>query len=124
MIQLLDHIAITVRNLQETIDFYSKLGFKTGQRSETPTQTILFLEAGLARLEVFSPKETVTPPELGERDVGIKHIALKVDDIWGIYEEARSRGVVFNSEPRHTPMGPVVTSFKDPNGILLQLIQR
>lgn len=124
MIQLIDHIAITVRDLQETIDFYGKLGFKPTQRSETPTQTTQFLEAGQARLEVFAPKETSTPLELGEKDVGMKHIALRVDDIRKIYEEARAKGVVFNAEPRRAPMGPIVTSFKDPSGILLQLIQR
>jgi catechol 2,3-dioxygenase-like lactoylglutathione lyase family enzyme len=125
MIQLIEHVAITVRDLQETIDFYAKLGFKPTQRSETPTQTIQFLEAGQARLEVFIPKATVTiPPELAQSDVGIKHIALKVDDLSKSYEEAKARGVVFNAEPRRLPSGSVTTSLKDPNGILLQLIQR
>jgi catechol 2,3-dioxygenase-like lactoylglutathione lyase family enzyme len=98
MIQLIDHIAITVRDLQETIDFYAKLGFRLTQRNETPVQTIAFLEAGPARLEVFAPKKTTTPPELGQSDLGVKHIALMVDDVQKAFEEARAKGVVFNSE--------------------------
>jgi len=124
MIQLIDHIAITVRDLQETIDFYSKLGFRLTQRNETPAQTIAFLEAGQARLEVFAPKMTTTPPELGQSDLGVKHIALKVEDLRKTYEEAKAKGVVFNSEPRRTSMGNLVAFFKDPNGILFQLLQR
>jgi catechol 2,3-dioxygenase-like lactoylglutathione lyase family enzyme len=37
VISLIDHVAITVKDLQETIDFYAKLGFKLGQRAENPT---------------------------------------------------------------------------------------
>jgi len=85
---------------------------------------IQFLEAGQARLEVFAPKNTVIPSELGEKDVEIKHIALKVDDFWKTYEEAKSKGVVFNAEPRRATLGPIVTLLKDPNRILLQLIRR
>jgi len=124
MIQLIDHIAITVRDLQETIDFYSKLGFKPTQRNETPAQIIQFLESGQARLEVFAPKETTTPPELGQSDIGMKHIALMVEDVSKTYKEAKAKGVVFNGEPRRTPMGNLVVFFNDPNGILLQLLQK
>jgi catechol 2,3-dioxygenase-like lactoylglutathione lyase family enzyme len=124
MIQLIDHIAITVRDLQETIDFYGKLGFKKTERNETPTQTILFLVSGQARLEVFAPKDTKMPPELGLTDLGVKHIALKVEDVAKAYEEAKANGIVFQSEPRRTSMGNLVAFFKDPNGILLQLLQK
>jgi len=54
----------------------------------------------------------------------MKHIALKVDDLSKIYEEAKSKGVVFSAEPRRATLGPIVILLKDPNGILLQLIQR
>ena len=124
MIKLIDHIAITVRDLEETIEFYGKLGFKPGKRNETPTQTIVFLVSEQARLEVFAPKETRTPAELGQADLGVKHIALTVDDVGRAYEEAKARGIVFQSEPRKTSMGNLVAFFKDPNGILFQLLQR
>ena len=124
MIQIIDHVAITVRNLQETIDFYAKLGFKLGARSESPTQTTLFLESGEARLEIFAPKSPTSPCELGNNDQGMKHIAIKVDDIWQDYKEAKAKGIVFEGEPRRTPMGNIVAFFKDPSGVLLQLLQR
>jgi len=124
MIQILDHVAITVRDLQETIEFYVKLGFKPGARSESPTQTTLFLEAGDARLEIFAPRSQTALRELGENEQGMKHIAIKVDDIWKAYEDAKARGIVFEGEPRRTPMGNTVAFFRDPNGVLLQLLQR
>ena len=64
MIQIIDHVAITVRNLQETIDFYAKLGFKLGARSESPTQTTLFLESEVARLEIFARSLRLLPASL------------------------------------------------------------
>ena len=124
MIQIIDHVAVTVRDLLETIEFYVKLGFKPGARSESPTQTTLFLEAGDARLEIFAPKSRTSPHELGDNDQGMKHIAIKVDDIWKAYEEAKAKGIVFEGEPRRTPMGNTVAFFRDPNGVLLQLLQR
>ena len=124
MIQIIDHVAITVKNLQETVDFYAKLGFKPGARSESPTQITLFLEAGEARLEIFAPKSQTSPRELGDNDQGMKHIAIKVGDIWETYKEAKTKGIVFQSEPRRTPLGNTVAFFRDPNGVLLQLLQR
>ena len=123
MIQLIDHVAITVRDLRETINFYEKLGFKPTERNVTPTQTVQFLVSGQARIEVFAPIETKTPPELSQMDLGVKHIALKVEDARKAYEEMKNRGVVFQSEPKRSPMGNIVAFFKDPNGILLQLIE-
>jgi methylmalonyl-CoA epimerase len=124
MIQLIDHVAITVRDLEETVDFYAKLGFKVGTRSESPTQITLFLEAGEARLEIFAPKHATSSLKLSEKDQGVKHVAIKVDDIWQAYREARSRGIVFEDEPKRTPLGNIVAFFRDPNGVLLQLLQR
>ena len=84
----------------------------------------MFLVAEKARLEVFAPKMTNSPIELGPEDLGIKHIAFEVDDIEKSYEEAKAKGVVF-TETRMRPDGSVGTVFfKDPSGIILQFIQR
>jgi glyoxylase I family protein len=124
MIQLVGHVAITVRDLQETIEFYTKLGFQLTSRNETPTQTVVFLVAGKARLEVFAPKKTKSPIELGPEDLGIKHIAFEVDDIQKSYEEAKAKGVVFTETRMRTDGSVGTVFFKDPSGIILQFIQR
>ena len=123
MIELIDHVAITARDLQETINFYGKFGFKPTNKNVTPTQTIQFLVSGQARLEVFVPNETKTPSELSQKDLGMKHIALKVNNVRKAYEEAKAQGIVFQSEPQKSLMGNMIAFFKDPNGILLQLIE-
>jgi glyoxylase I family protein len=124
MIQLVGHVAITVRDLQETIEFYAKIGFQLISRNETPTQTVVFLVAGKARLEVFAPKKTKSPFELGPEDLGIKHIAFEVDDIQKSYEEAKAKGVVFTETRMRTDGSVGTVFFKDPSGIILQFIQR
>lgn len=124
MIRLVGHVAITVGDLQETIEFYTKLGFQLTSRNETPTQTVVFLVAEKARLEVFAPKKTKSPIELGPEGLGIKHIALEVDDIQKSYEEAKAKGVVFTETRMRTDGSVGTVFFKDPSGITLQFIQR
>ena len=124
MIGLVGHVAITVRDLQETIEFYTRLGFQLTSRNESPTRTVVFLVTGEARLEVFAPKKTKGPIELDQEDLGIKHIAFEVDDIQKTYEEAKAKGVVFTETRMRTDGSVGTVFFKDPSGITLQFIQR
>ena len=59
----------------------------------------------------------------GERDPGLRHIAISVTDIYKAYDRLRSRGVNFKSEPNEKD--DVWTAFfEDPENNLLHLIQR
>ena len=70
MIEHIHHVAITVRNLQETLDFYAKIGFQVISRNEFPNMEIAFIQANEAKLEVFCPKTITEPPELKNTDLG------------------------------------------------------
>lgn len=124
MIEQIHHVAITVRDLEETIEFYSKLGFDVVSRNEYPKMNIVFLQSNEAALEVFCPKASITDSELSDTDLGIKHIALLVEDIEAEYKKLVEKGIEFQSPPRKLGTGNIVAFFKDPNGIVLHLHQK
>ena len=124
MIAYLDHVAITVKNLNRSIEFYTKLGFSVVRRAETTTLNIAFVGSGLARLELFelrkeAAKEVSQPKD---NEIGVKHIAFHVDDIEGVVEELKKKGVEFTTEIAKTGRRATIF-FKDPDGTILQLIQ-
>jgi len=59
----------------------------------------------------------------GERDPGLRHVAISVTDIRKAYENLSSRGVAFKSEPREKE-GVWTAFLEDPEHNLLHLIER
>jgi glyoxylase I family protein len=124
MIRYVDHVAITVKDLAQSIEFYKKLGFSVLRESESPSQKMVFVGNGLCELELFEIKNGVAkdvPPLKGD-EVGIKHIAFHVDDIEGVVEEMKKKGVTFTTEIRRSGSRASIF-FKDPNDTILQLLQ-
>ncbi len=122
MIKSLDHVAITVKDLDKTIDWYVKnLGFSVKSRTENNERgsRMAFLEAGgYAMLEIFGfidPNRPVQGPTLKSEETGIKHISFYVDDLDGMCRQLKDAAVEFTA---FTPQRVVI---KDPNGILVEL---
>ncbi len=126
MIRAVDHVAILCRDLEKSVEYYTKkLGFSVMLRTETPTLNVVFVEANQAKLELFGAREGVpTTPSLKETDIGLKHIAFLVDDVDKAYKELSRKGVKFTSEPRATARGGhKIAFFNDPDGNVLQITQ-
>jgi len=124
MIRYVDHVAVTVKDMDRSVEFYKKLGFSVIRELDTATQKIVFVGGGLAELELFEPKGEAaaeTSP-LGENEVGIKHIAFHVDDIEGAVEELEKMGVEFTTEIRRRGKRAHIF-FEDPDGTQLQLLK-
>jgi catechol 2,3-dioxygenase-like lactoylglutathione lyase family enzyme len=124
MIRYVDHVAITVKDLAQSIAFYAKLGFAVIRQSESPTQTMVFVGNGLAELELFGLKDGAAkdvPPLQGD-EVGIKHIAFHVDDLEGVVKALKTQGVAFTTDIRRSGSRASIF-FKDPDGTILQLLQ-
>lgn len=125
LIRHVDHVAITVQDMARSVEFYTKkLGFSITRKAETPTTNIVFVGKGSAQLELFEIKEGQAKevPPLEADEIGIKHIAFNVDDLESIVEEYRKKGVEFTSEIRRSGARSHIF-FKDPDGIILQLLQ-
>ena len=122
MIKSFDHVAITVRDLDKTVDWYVKnLGFSVKRRIDNKERgmRIAFLEAsGNATLEFFGffdPAKAVDGPVLKAEETGIKHISFFVDDMDEMHKKLQSDGAEF------TTFTPERSVFKDPNGIIVEL---
>jgi glyoxylase I family protein len=125
MIKYVDHVAITVKDLAKSIEFYKdKLGFSVIREGDTPTQKMVFVGNDLAELELFEIKKGVAKevPPLKADEVGIKHIAFHVDNLEGMVEEMKKKGVKFTTEINKRGSRSHIF-FKDPDGTILQLLQ-
>lgn len=142
---LLNHVGITVSNLERSIEFYTRLGLGAPPADwiftiegdwlsrlvaeDDAVIRVAFLPMGedsvLELLEYRHPEGagTNTRPN---RDAGAMHIAINVDDIDAVYASLSAEGIPFNSEPQTVAMGPWagnrVAYLSDPDGTPVELV--
>jgi catechol 2,3-dioxygenase-like lactoylglutathione lyase family enzyme len=121
----LDHVTLMVKDLETSIKFYTeKLGFSV--HGETPAEDgrkTVFLRSGNACFDLYGMTEE-TPPSRSrlEDEVGLVHIALKVEDFDETYNELVRRGVRFHIKPFYQPRsGRRIAFFRDPDGNVLHI---
>jgi catechol 2,3-dioxygenase-like lactoylglutathione lyase family enzyme len=117
MIQGVDNIGICAKDLKRAISFYERLGFTKAYENDRG----LTMVAGTAKLFVFQSRQPNPVPAnrqftLFDNPPGIDHISFAVEDVDRIYADARSKGVVFSSEPQDQDWGARVASLRDPDG--------
>ena len=122
LIKSFDHVAVTVKNIDAAIDWYvNNMGFLIKRRIENKERgmRIAFLEAGgQATLEFFGfidPSKAVDGPTLKAEETGIKHISFFVDDMEEMCQKLKNAGAEFIT------LTPERSTFKDPNGIVIEL---
>ena len=121
----IDHVTLNVRNLDEVVDFYvTKLGFKeVGPSPEVrKIRQYVMLQKGEIGIELMVPDgvENMIHPE--GKGLGETHIAFKVSNVKGAYEELVKNGVEFSSGPRFVEKsGRTLVYFADPEGNRLHL---
>jgi len=122
------HIALSVKNLEETVNFYKKLfGFeevKNFERKDLGGKAI-FLKLNEIQLEIWEFNNKIkNKDDFSNLNIlGIKHIAFEVNDIEKTYNEIKSRGIEI-SEPKQGASGKRYCFLKDPNGFPLELYEK
>lgn len=127
MIIRLDHVAIVVKDLARSLQFYTDiLGFTVVQRRELPERIIVALHSGDAEIDLWWYRhEKVMNPTSKITDIGMKHVCFLVDDVQQIYTLMTEKGVKFRNPPaRGGPLNRMLAYFTDPDGIEWQLIER
>jgi len=124
------HTMLRVSNLQQSIDFYTKvLGMDLLRITERPEQkySLAFVaygggnKAGEAEIEL-TYNHGVTDYDLG---TAYGHIALGVDSVARTCERIRAAGGKITREPGPVKGGKTVIAFvEDPNGYKIELIER
>jgi len=151
--RIYEHLALTVSDLERSIDFYSKaFGFKVMKR--TSFNAYLYFDSDLLELmETSKPinlNKPTTPEEwinLVFNQVGLSHMGVRVDDLDKAMESIKSSGGEIVVPPQeYTPknefeadlagekfqraMKPIVSSrwriafCTDPDGTPIELLER
>jgi catechol 2,3-dioxygenase-like lactoylglutathione lyase family enzyme len=150
MIRGIDHINIVVADLARSVKFYTEvLGFRkthdvvmegdwieaiVGLRGVKGL--VAFVEAPgngprIELLQYVSPPGVALPENSRPQTRGLRHLALRVDDIVGLTARLRAAGVTLFSDPVRVPAGVVkfaagdktLVYFLDPDGVILELAE-
>ena len=125
------HTSIRASDMRRSIDFYTKLlGLKLLSRREIrqTNAEIAFLqdsEAKGAKLELTFYREQKKFAQAEYEDRLFDHIAFKVKDMKKTIEAMRKAGVTITDEPYSlSPTGNLLAFVEDPDGTLIELIQK
>jgi lactoylglutathione lyase len=123
------HTMIRVRDLDKSLDFYTRLlGMTLLRRNDYPGGefTLAFVgygdETSSAVIELTHNWGRQEPYDLGD---GFGHVAIGVPDIYGLCERMVQEGVKVPRPPGPMKHGSTVIAFvEDPDGYKIELIQR
>ncbi|MDG0058546.1 VOC family protein [Priestia sp. P5] len=126
MIKKMEHTAIIVGNMDETIHYYGDMfGFKVRLQGSTEKREMAFLyleEQPGIEIELIRDIDPIG--EYNKRGV-VNHLAFTVEDINKAIQHYKSKGIEFlSSEPQPTLEGGRMILFYGPNDELLQLVER
>jgi lactoylglutathione lyase len=117
--------------MDRSIDFYTRLmGLKLLSRREIPQNNaeIAFLQGQKgkgAKLELTFYRKQRKFIQAEYEDRLFDHLAFEVEDMKKTIAILRKEGVTITDEPfRLGPSGPVIAFIEDPDGTLIELIER
>lgn len=140
------HFTVNATNFERSLDFYTSIGFQLlrdnrdviwpewvakqmGLRKAQARGALLAIgpeehHTRLDLLEWLEPK-LPPPPDTPIEERVPRIIALRTDNVRGLYEDLKARGIEFVSEPRGEPsLGlEAVVQCRDPDGLLVEFIE-
>ena len=117
----IEHVTIAARDPKALAKWYcSTFGFEIAYESKRSLTTFVRLSGSL--IEIIEAGNIVRVPH-GEKDPGLRHVAISVTDIHKAYDHLRAKGVHFKTEPQEKDSVSTVF-FEDPENNSLHLIQR
>ncbi|MEE9207348.1 MAG: VOC family protein [Gemmatimonadota bacterium] len=128
MTQELSHVALLVRDYDETIDFYvGVLGFRLIEDTalDDGKRWVLVSPPGASAVSLLLARAATPEQEsrIGDQTGGRVFLFLRTDDFDRDYQAMKERGVRFAESPRDEAYGKVVV-FDDLYGNRWDLIQR
>ena len=134
------HIAISVSDMEEALEFYcGLLGLDVmmdmEMEGDPAIEAILGVNdlkmryvllggegAKLNLLEFRNPRGENVAAELRPYDQGIHHLAFVVEDIEAVYKELSDKGVEFISPPQDSGIVKA-NAMRGPDGVVIELMQ-
>jgi catechol 2,3-dioxygenase-like lactoylglutathione lyase family enzyme len=141
----LNHVGLTVTNLERSLDFYRRAfgqeavirGVGGGPEVaksvglEEALISYAFVDFGNTRMELleYERPDGRRQYDLRTCDTGAVHVCFEVDDVMSAHEAMKAEGIEFLSDPivldnTHGVLsGLAYVYFRDPDGVTLQLYQ-
>lgn len=128
----IDHVAIAVRDLEESIRFYSEvLGFELKERRRTEGKATAMISAVMKAgpitvvlLEGTSPESQVSR-FVEHFGPGVQHIAIGVENLPEMTEELKAAGMEFDTTIINSPGLRQIFSKRDTgSGMMFEFIER
>jgi methylmalonyl-CoA/ethylmalonyl-CoA epimerase len=132
ILKKVDHIGIAVKNLDETIPYYTEtLGLKVLKIEEVASESVrvAFIDAGNVKLELLEPmsEQSAIHTFIEKKGEGIHHIAFGVEGIEERMVELREKGIrILNEQPKIGAGGAKVAFLhpKSSFGVLYELCDK
>lgn len=126
-----NHVSISVIDMEKSVEFYKKFGFDDFKswKAEDESIKINMLKLNNTVLEMFCYKNYTELPETAKSVatdlpvIGTKHFALGVEDIEKAKEFVLNNNIYDNIEIKVGRLGKPYFFIKDPNGILVEIIE-
>jgi methylmalonyl-CoA/ethylmalonyl-CoA epimerase len=130
-VKRIHHIAVLVEDIDASLQFWQDiLGIEPSQVTDIPQEAaqVAFLPLGESEIELVQPTATDSGLSrfLEKHGPGMHHLCLEVDDIRGLIEVLKTKGVAFiNEQPKVGEDGRLYAFVhpKSANGVLLELYQ-
>ncbi|MEO6913290.1 MAG: methylmalonyl-CoA epimerase [Candidatus Baltobacteraceae bacterium] len=128
----LDHVAIVVKDMDETIELYTKtLGFAIVYRETIEDQNVeaVGLQAGDSIVELLRPLSEESPIATfrGDAKTKLHHTAYRVDDLQAELARLKAAGIrLIDEHPRTGAHGNLIAFLhpKSTAGVLIELCER
>jgi methylmalonyl-CoA/ethylmalonyl-CoA epimerase len=127
-----DHIAVAVNDLEQSIEFYGKvLGFQLHERRRTEGKTTAMVSAVMKAgpitvvlLQGSTPDSQVSK-YVEHYGPGVQHIAVAVENLPEMAEELKGAGMEFDTNVISSPGLRQIFSARDPgSGMMYEFIER
>jgi len=117
----IEHVTIAAKDPKALARWYcSTFGFEIAYESSRSLTT--YVRLGGSLIEIIEAGD-VEKASHGERDPGLRHLAISVTEIKKAYEDLKTKRVALKSEPREKE-GVWTAFLEDPEHNMLHLIQR
>jgi catechol 2,3-dioxygenase-like lactoylglutathione lyase family enzyme len=150
MINAIDHLNIVVSDLDRSVEFYTEvLGFEkintvhlegewidsiVGLKGVNADVAFIIAPEGEPKIELLCYKTPIgdsIPANSLANTIGLRHIALRVDNIQEAAQQLKNAGVKLLSEPiavpatlaAQNPVRKTLCYFHDPDGVLLEIAE-
>ncbi len=111
-----DHIHFTVRELDEAVRFYGKLGFVLVGRLEHGGESAQMASPGGLTIDLHLARATENP--------GYNHFAVSVENLDSAVAELQGQDIQVDGPVKVRATGRRLATVRDPSGFLVQLVEK